>query len=82
MLHIISSEPPQTGLFLLQIIPTFIAMVEALLIYIAVIVSFIAGLLFSQKDSGKTPDDPTGELKQQISDKLDKAIKDIRSTIS
>lgn len=28
-----------------------------------------------------TADDPTGEIKKQIADKLDKAISDIKSTV-
>lgn len=41
-----------------------------------------AGLAFViRSDKGKTTDDPTGEFKKQIADKLDKAIRDIKSTV-
>lgn len=47
-------------------------------LFIGLVVGMVVGWNLK---SSPSEDDPTGEIKQTISDKLDKAIKDIKTTV-
>lgn len=58
-------------------------LIAGLLIIVIILLLWIAHFLYHMKkdDQCRTDDDPTGKIKQEIADKLDKAIADIKSTV-